>query len=72
MKLQAAVTCFRLPHSNDAGIRDFPGEIVGLAPLLVVLFEKDGPTRIRYKGANGRKAHIAGTVVHLDWETQKG
>jgi hypothetical protein len=53
-------------------IRDFPPEMLVLAALFELLFEKDGAAGIGDKGAGSGQKDIAGAILHLNPAPEKG
>ena len=52
-------------------VRDFPAEVLVLAALLEILFEKDGTSRIRDERAGSRQQDIASAILHFHTSPEK-
>jgi hypothetical protein len=59
-------------NAHQALIGDFPAKVLVLAALLEILFQENGPARVRYKHAGSGQQDITGAVLHHHTTTQKG
>lgn len=62
----------RFCQTHDILVRNFPTEMLLLAPLQKMLLEKNGTAGISHKCARRRQNGIAGAVLHLDPVPEKG